>query len=144
MPSHYSSEFVLLSTLIAVLKDKEYYRTFAKTIAMTSNSEKPMPTDDELVSEMFHYFIQTNLLQIYYNNELVTLDSVEFEVDRRASKCIEESDCVNNSKNLIRNHIWNDEIYINIDELKKLYANKCIVFSNTLLKELHEQENLTN
>ena len=77
MLSENSSNFILLSELINALKDKEYYQTFAKTIAMTSNSKIPIPADDELVAEMFRYFIQTNLLHIYHENALVDLDCIE-------------------------------------------------------------------
>ena len=142
MPSKNTSEFILLSELIKVLKDKEYYQTFAKTIAMTSNSKNPMPSDDELVAEMFRYFIQTDLLQIYREDILVTLDSIESEVDRRIPNNTKTEDYVDNLKDTIRDDIWNNEIYIKVKELKKLYANKCIVFPNSLLTELSKQEKL--
>lgn len=137
MPSTHTSEFVLLATLIAVLKDKEYYQTFAKTIAMTYSPEKPIPSEDKVVSEMFHYFIQNNLLKIYLNNALATLETIEVEIDQRFIRSTENNN--NESESMIRNGIWNNEIYIKIDELKKLYANKCIMFPNTLLKELREK-----
>ncbi|QMU61140.1 MAG: hypothetical protein GKR92_05270 [Gammaproteobacteria bacterium] len=142
MPSKNTSEFILLSELINILKDKEYYQTFAKTIAMTSNSKNPMPSDDEVVAEMFRYFIQTDLLQIFREKALVTLDSIESEVDRRILKNTESENSEDNLKNTIHDDIWKNEIYINIKELKKLYANKCIVFPNSLLTELSTQENL--
>ncbi|MFK7816992.1 MAG: hypothetical protein AB8B92_11720 [Gammaproteobacteria bacterium] len=136
MTANNTSEFILLSTLVAVLKDKDYYRTFAKTIAMTNNSEKPIASDDELVSEMFDYFIQTGLLKIYFNSKLASIESIEHEIKKRASKNIKHKD----ENILIRKKIWDNEVYIKIIELKKLYANKCIVFPNALLKELHKQE----
>ena len=138
------SDLILLSELIKILKNKEYYQTFAKTIAMTSNSENPMPSDDELVAEMFRYFIQTDLLHIYHKDILVTLDSIESEVDRRTLNNTKTEDYVDNLKDTMRDDIWNNEIYIKVKELKNLYANKCIVFPNSLLTELSKQEKLTN
>jgi len=139
MPSKNASNFILLSELINVLKDKEYYQTFAKTIAMTSNSKNPMPPDDELVAEMFRYFIQTNLLCIYHENALVSLDYIESEIDKRVLKEAAPKDCIDIAKNTISDSIWKNEVYIETKELKKLYANKCIVFPNSLIKELSEQ-----
>ena len=144
MPSKNTSEFILLSELINILKGKEYYQTFAKTIAMTSNSKNTMPSDDEVVAEMFYYFIQTDLLQIYRENALVTLDSIESEVDRRIQKNTKPENSEDNLKNTIHGDIWKNEIFINIKELKKLYANKCIVFPNSLLTELSNQEKSIN
>ncbi len=139
MTANNTSEFVLLATLVAVLKDKEYYRTFAKTLAMTNNPGKPIPSDDELVSEMFVYFIQTNLLKIYYNNKLATIDSIETEIQQRTFKNAKNNAEMKNDENIIYNNIWDKEIYIKISELKMLYANKCIVFPNALIKELREK-----
>jgi len=139
MPAKNTSRFILLSELINTLKDKEYYQTFAKTIAMTSNSKNPMPADDELVAEMFHYFIQTNLLHIYHKDALVDLSYIELEIDKRVSKSIEAKDFTENTESTIRNSIWKDEVYIEIKELKKLYANKCIVFPSSLLTEISKR-----
>jgi len=139
MPAKNTSRFILLSELINALKDKEYYQTFAKTIAMTSNSKNPMPADDELVAEMFRYFIQTNLLRIYHENALADLDYIELEIDKRVSKSIEAKDFTENTESTIRNSIWNNEVYIEIKELKKLYANKCIVFPSSLLTEFSKR-----
>jgi len=136
MPSKNTSEFILLSKLTNVLKDKEYYQTFAKTIAMTSNSKNPMPPDDELVAEMFRYFIQLKLLHIYHENAVATLDYIESEIDRRV---LNAKDITESTDNIIRDNIWNNEVYIEIKELKKLYANKCIVFPNSLLSEFSKQ-----
>jgi hypothetical protein len=139
MPSKNTSNFILLSELINVLKDKEYYQTFAKTIAMTSNSKNPMPPDDELIAEMFRYFIKTNLLGIYHENTLVALDYIESEIDRRVLKEVEPKDRLDIIKSTINDIIWKNEVYIDVKELKKLYANKCIVFPNSLIKELSEK-----
>jgi len=139
MPDKNTSNFILLSELINALKDKEYYQTFAKTIAMTSNSKNPMLADDELVAEMFRYFIQTNLLHIYHENALVDLDYIELEIDKRVSKSIEANDFTDNTEHIIRNSFWKNEVYIEIKELKKLYANKCIVFPSSLLTEISKR-----
>jgi len=144
MPAKNTSRFILLSELINALKDKEYYQTFAKTIAMTSNSKNPIPDDDELVAEMFRYFIQTNLLRIYHENALVDLDYIELEIDKRVSKSIEAKDFTENTESTIRNSIWNNEVYIEIKELKKLYANKCIVFPSSLLTEFSKRSGPLN
>ncbi len=144
MPAKNTSRFILLSELINALKDKEYYQTFAKTIAMTSNAKIPMPADDELVAEMFRYFIQTNLLHIYHENALVDLDYIQLEIDKRVSKSMEAKDFSENTERTIRNSIWNNEVYIEIKELKKLYANKCIVFPNSLLTEFSKRSGPLN
>lgn len=120
MPSNNKSDFILLSKLIHKLEDNSYYRTFAKTLARSTNTTDSLPPDNELVKEMFHFFIREDELQIYYNGSVVSADFIEnIEV----------------SKPLERIHIWENEIYIKVQDLKKLYANKCIVFSKSLLTD---------
>jgi len=139
MSSNNKLDYVLLSKLIEKLKSNDYYRTYAKSLALTENSSKPIPSDDELVAQMFHYFIQNNLLQIYHEDTLIDLDYIESEVDQRAQKYAESWSDDNDRKNTIRDCIWDNEIYIKIKELKKLYANKCIVFPSSLLSEFSKR-----
>jgi hypothetical protein len=106
MPSKSKSDFILLSELIQKLEDKDYYRTYAKSLALTENSSKPLPADDKLVEQMFYYFIANNELVAYLN------DSVASGED-----------------------ILKDDVYVKTQDLKKLYANKCIVFPSSILKE---------
>lgn len=130
MSSANNSGFILLSKLVQKLANKDYYRTYAKTLAYTENSSKPLPPNDLLVQEMFNYFISTNQLEIHYNNSIVTTDIIESEAHNRAQEK------TNSDVDLERDLIWEKEIYIKLADLKKLYANKCIVFPNSLLREI--------
>jgi len=106
MPSNSKTDFILLSDLIQKLEDKDYYRTYAKSLALTENSSSPLPVEDKLVEEMFYYFIKNNELVVYYNGSVASGED-----------------------------ILKDDVYIKIQDLKKLYANKCIVFPSSILKE---------
>jgi hypothetical protein len=130
MSSANNSSFILLSKLVQKLADNDYYRTYAKTLAYTENSSKPLPADDKLVKEMFNYFISKSQLEIYYNDTLVTEDIIKSLARHRA---LEKT---NSDENLVLEYIWEKEVYIKLADLKKLYANKCIVFPNSLLREL--------
>ena len=110
MPNRKLPEYILLSDLIHKLEDKDYYRVFAKTLLMTVTPEAPIPADNELVKEMFQYFIRDNQLKVEYKNSVVPLQTIEAE----------------------KNFIWEKEIYVKVKDLKKLYANKCIVLPNSL------------
>jgi len=66
MSSNKIPEYVLLSNVIRKLRDKDYYRTFAKTLIMTNLPDRAIPSDENLVKEMFQHFIENNNLQIYY------------------------------------------------------------------------------
>ena len=100
-------EFILLSELINKLEDKEYYRVFAKTLLMTANPPYPVPPDNELVKEMFQFFIQNKQLNIY-NKDLEA------------------------SSNELETKFNYQEVQVKVSDLKKLYANKCIVLPNSL------------
>ncbi len=131
MASELDSKFILLSSLVSKLEDKEYYQTYAKSLLMTNRPEIPIPSDNHLVEEMFKYFIQTNELQAYYKNSRISYDELDNEINRRALAI--ENNKENDSS--VYDLIWKKEIYIKLNELKKLYANKCIVLPNSLLRE---------
>lgn len=124
-------EFILLSELIQKLEDKEYYQVFAKTLLMTASSEHSIPPDNELVNEMFRFFIKNGQLNVNLNNVEVTIADIESEINRRISPkgFTEELEL---AKNKERARIWKNEIYVKVKDLKKLYANKCIVLPNSL------------
>ena len=115
-----STEYIRLSKLIQKLKDQEYYRTYAKSLLMTNRPEIKAPEDDLLIEEMFLFFIQNEDLKIYTDS----LGSFS------------QYDDINNLK-FISDH--KDELFVEPKELKKLYANKCIVLSNALIKECAEE-----
>lgn len=106
MSSSKIPENILLSELIHKLKDKEYYQVFAKTLLMTTAPDKPIPDDNELVKEMFQFFIKDKQLKVSFKNSVIQWDDIESE--------------------------WEDKIYVKVKDLKKLYANKCIVLPNSL------------
>lgn len=110
MPSKSKSDFILLSELIQKLAGKDYYRSYAKSLALTENTSSPLPIDDKLVEEMFYYFIKKNELEVYYKGCIATGED-----------------------------IFKDDVYIKAQDLKKLYANKCIVFPNSLLTEISKR-----
>lgn len=111
-------EYILLSELIQKIKDKEYYQVFAKTLLMTTAPDKPIPADNELVKEMFQFFIKDKQLKISYKDSEVQWEDIESEL---ASGAEEQ-----------RNQIWEQEIFVKVKDLKKLYANRCIVLPNSL------------
>lgn len=141
MPSSSKNEFILLSTLINILKDKTYYQVFAKSLVTSSDPAKSMLPENEFVKEMFHIFIRENELQIYYNESVISLDLIESEVCKRALQKNNSAKNLEHTKETERNLIWENEIYIKLQDLKKLYANKCIVFPKTLLRECKEGNN---
>lgn len=125
-------EFILLSELINKLRDKEYYRVFAKTLLMTAAPDQPIPPDSELVKEMFQFFIKDNQLEIHFDNSAASLDVIEAEVNNRASEKTSSPENIEAAKETERNLLWDNEIYVKVKNLKKLYANKCIVLPNSL------------
>ena len=127
-----TSDFILLSRLIQKLKNEEYYQTFAKTLLMTNSPETEIPPTQNLVEEMFRYFIEKENLQIYHNELTVSLRDIKEEAYQRKLNRNELLD----RENSIYKSIWENEIYIKAKELKKLYANRCIVLPNSLLKSL--------
>ena len=133
MYSNKKSDYILLSKLIYKLKDNNYYRVFAKTLARTYRPANSIPPDDELVEEMFHHFIRENELKIIFNGAAVSSDFIESEAHRRASEKTTPSGDLELAKELERKLIWEKEVYIKVQDLKKLYANKCIVFPKSLL-----------
>ena len=133
MPAKNKTDFILLSELIHTLKDREYYRVFAKTIAMTANPAYLIPPDDELVKEMFHFFIRENELRISYNGCVVAPEFIDEEASRRVSGKDAATADVILAQELEQTCIWEKEIYVKVQDLKRLYANKCIVFPNSLL-----------
>lgn len=135
MPSNKKSDFILLSKLIHKLEDNDYYRVFAKSLAMTANPTCSIPPDNELVKEMFYFFIRENELQIIYNGSVVSLDFIESEAHRRVSKKTTPIEDLELAKELERKLIWEKEVYVKVQDLKKLYANKCIVFPKSLLTD---------
>lgn len=128
-------DFILLSKIINRLKDNDYYRTFAKTLIMTNLPETKVPADEDLVKVMFHHFIQTDNLQIYLNDKAISPIDVQLEAERRMVEENAPSDKLIDLSEHQLEKLWENEIYINTKGLKKLYANKCIVFPNSLLKD---------
>lgn len=136
MPSIKKPEFVLLSRLIHRLENQDYYRVFAKTVAMTANPAYPIPADNELVSEMFQFYIREKALKIYYNESIVSTEFIESEIHRRTSENYNSDESFESYKQVEKKLIWEQEIYTKISDLKKLYANKCIVLPNSLLADI--------
>ncbi|MGH1537271.1 MAG: hypothetical protein ACRBDX_04375 [Gammaproteobacteria bacterium] len=127
-----TSDFILLSRLIQNLKNEEYYQTFAKTLLMTNSPETEIPLTENLVKEMFRYFIEKENLQIYHKGSTTSLEKIKEVAHQRTLNKNKSS----NEEDLIYESIWENEIYIKTQELKKLYANRCIVLPNSLLKNL--------
>ena len=123
MASNKLPEFILLSELIEKIKDKEYYRVFAKTLLMTVLPDNPIPSDDQLVKEMFLYFIGDKQLKIYKYDIEVSLEDVGnvYPAQNKKTNATHESKLS-----------WDNDIYVKVKDLKKLYANKCIVLPNSL------------
>ena len=135
MSSNRKTEYILLSDLIRKLEDNSYYRTFAKSLLRTANQVETLPPDNELIKEMFHYFIKENELKIYYNGSIVTPSFIESEANRRVSEKTNPIEDLQFEKKSEQKLIWEKEIYIKLQDLKKLYANKCIVFPKSLLSD---------
>ena len=131
MSTKINSDFILLSRLIKKIEDKEYYQTYAKSLLMTNRPDIPTPPDEKLVEEMFLYFIQTDNLKIYYKNDEISLTDLEDKIIKRKTSSGSSLD----NEELTCLARWENEIYIKAKELKKLYANKCIVIPNSLLRE---------
>ena len=140
MNSNKKADFILLSKLIHKLKDNNYYRVFAKTLARTTKPANSIPPDNELVKEMFHHFIRENELNIIFNGAVVSPDTIESEAHRRASEKATPSGDLELAKESERKLIWEKEVYIKVQDLKKLYANKCIVFPKSLLSDRDESK----
>lgn len=135
MTSGKAPEYILLSTLIRKLENNDYYRVFAKSLARTACPAGSLPPDDELVKEMFHYFIKENELPISYEGSVASLDFVESEIHRRAAAKAVPNEDLERTRELERKLVWEKEISVRVQDLKKLYANKCIVFPKSLLAE---------
>ncbi len=135
MASGKTPEYILLSALIGKLENIEYYRVFAKSLARTAGSADSLPPEDELVREMFHHFIKENELPIHHNESVVSLDFVESEIHRRAVAKAGSDEDFERVRELERQLVWGKEISIKVQDLRKLYANKCIVFPKSLLAE---------
>ena len=133
MSSNNNSGFILLSKLINILEDKTYYRVFAKSFVTSSYSGDSIKPDKDFVKEMFNLFIKKNELQIYYNGTIASPDFIETEINKRVLEKSESAEDLELAKELERKLIWENDVYIRIKDLKKLYANKCIVFPKTLL-----------
>jgi|GEM_PF-3225539 len=133
MSSNKIPEYVLLSNVIRKLRDKDYYRTFAKTLIMTNLPDRAIPSDENLVKEMFQHFIENNNLQIYFNQSEATTKDLQEEAERRVLEKTSNHDHNGLTTDNELESIWENEVYINVKGLKKLYANKCIVFPNSLL-----------
>lgn len=116
-------EFILLFELVEKLKDKEYYCTFAKTLLMSVRPDNPVPDDDQLVKEMFLYFIDDKQLKIYNRGSEVQLKDVGDLLPDQTSSA------TNDHKAKLH---WDSDIFVKVIDLKKLYANKCIVLPNSL------------
>ena len=123
MASNKLPEFILLSELIEKLKDKEYYCTFAKTLLMTVLPDNPVPSDDQLVKEMFLFFIGDKQLKIYNLGQEIKLEDIS-HVDSGHS-----NETTTSHENKLN---WDNDIFVKVKDLKKLYANKCIVLPNSL------------
>lgn len=133
MSSNNNPDFILLSKLINILEDKTYYRVFAKSFVASSYSYNSIKPDKDFVKEMFNLFIKKNELQIYYNGAIASPDFIESEINKRALEESVSAEDLELAKELERKLIWENDVYIRIKDLKKLYANKCIVFPKTLL-----------
>ena len=79
---------------------------------------------------MFFYFIKNDLLDIYYKDSIASLEMIEEKAQHRV---LEDS---NKDMNKEYNSILGSEVYVNVKDLKKLYANKCIVLPNSLLANI--------
>ena len=133
MSSNINSDFILLSKLINILEDKTYYRVFAKSFVNSFYSGDSIKPDKDFVKEMFNLFIKKNELQIYYNGTIASPDFIETEINKRVLEKSESAEDLELAKELERKLLWENDVYIRIKDLKKLYANKCIVFPKTLL-----------
>ena len=127
------SDFILLSTIISKLENNNYYRVFAKSLARTATAAESLPPDDQLVREMFYHFIRENELQIHYRGCVVSLEKIESETCSRALENSGADTDIKQEEKRVRDLVWKNEIYIKVSDLKKLYANKCIVFPKSLL-----------
>lgn len=138
MSSKNKTEFIKLSKLIKVLEAKSYYRVFAKTFVTAFDDKKSDLSEKAYIKEMFILFIRQNELKIYYNESEASLEFINSEINRRSLEKISSKANIESIKELERNLIWDNEIFINANALKKLYANKCIVFPNALIAQCAE------
>lgn len=123
-------EFILLSELVSKLENNEYYLTYAKSLALTENITNSTLHENELINEMFNYFISINELPIYRDDKNERADK-HSQHDNSASVDVENFHLIEEPK---ITDLQYDEIFVRIKDLKKLYANKCIVFPSSLLK----------
>lgn len=114
-----SKNYISLSKLINRLSEIEYYQTFAKTLLTTTDSMPSNTDKNNYVEHMFNYFIDNENLDIYENNQVI---------DKSMINSFQEY--------LLKKNNANQDISINLNDLKKLYANKCIVFPVALIREL--------
>ncbi len=121
-----SRNFILLSKLINRLSEIEYYQTFAKTLLVTTNNKPKDSNKAKNVEYMFHYFIDNELLNIYHENKII---------DTNSFNTFEDLISTDANKEILN---WKEQIYINLNDLKILYANKCIVFPVSLIKEIQK------
>ena len=123
-----SKNYISLGKLINRLSEIEYYQTFAKTLLMTTDTIPSDPDNKNYVKHMFHYFIDNENLDVYANNQII---------DKNKFNSFQEFlDQCNTEQEANAQLDWNKEVYIDLNDLKKLYANKCIVFPVALIREL--------
>ncbi len=119
-----NEKFVKFSDLINKIRDNDYYYTFAKSLLMANDIDTSCIPNNNLVAKMFDFFIYNKELQIH-----------RIENERIETIQVHELPSIYTSKRISVNSIeYKDSIYIKIDDLKKLYANKCIVFPNSLFR----------
>ena len=139
MNTHNKSEFVLLSKLVHILEKKSYYLRFAKSLIAANNLDFSNLSDNDLIYEMFNMFIRNDEIPIYHNESAVTVEYIESEAYQKAVDKSNSQEELEFNKEKEYRFILENEVYIKIQDLKKLYANKCIVLPNSLLKEAQKQ-----
>ena len=123
-----SKNYISLGKLINRLSEIEYYQTFAKTLLMATDAIPSDSDNNNYVKHMFHYFIDNENLDVYANNQII---------DKNKFNSFQEFlDQSNTEQEANAQLDWNKDIYIDLNDLKKLYANKCIVFPVALIREL--------
>ncbi len=133
------NDYILISNLSNTLAKNNYYITYAKSLLGTNSIDTSSLDNNKLITEMFKFFVQSKELRIYFQNSQTDLEELYIEANSRlASFSISEKHS-NQDKESTFIDIWDNEVYVNIQDLKKLYANKCIVFPNSLLKKLQNE-----
>ncbi len=120
-------EFVLLSELVSKLENNDYYLTYAKSLALTENISNAPLQDNELISAMFSYFISIDELSVYRNEKVRHTEKPSKHVNPI------ETDDFHLIKKSEFDGLQQNEVFVKVKDLKKLYANKCIVFPSSLL-----------